>query len=275
MIQVIKHRHSVRTFEKQDISIEDQKTIRKLLSDIEKETGPFGHSIKLYFLENKDAHSPEAKKVGMYGYVKHVPAFVTGSTKSSFEGLVDFGYIFEKAVLELSKRGFGTVWLSGDFDNEDLENFARKGDVVPVMAPVGYPAYKRSLKERFLRMKQEASDRKPFDQLFFDQSFETPLTKENKSHRFYNVLELVQLAPSALNKQPWRVLAKEDALHLYLERTENFPKQPNDVEVVNMGIALRHMAIGLDAESYTYEIKRLDEAPRHPNYEYIASVLIG
>jgi len=275
MIQVIKHRHSVRTFEKQDISVEDQKTIRKLISEIEKETGPFGNTIKLYFLLNKDANSPEAKKVGMYGYVKHVPAFVTGSTKKSFEGLVDFGYIFEKLILELSKRGFGTVWLSGDFENEDLENFARKGDVVPVMAPVGYPAYKKSLKERFLRMKQEASDRKPFDQLFFDQSFETPLAKENRSHRFYNILELVQLAPSALNKQPWRILVKEDALHLYLERTENFPDQPNDVEVVNMGIALRHITIGLDAESYTYEIKRFDDVVRHEPYEYIATVKIG
>jgi len=275
MIQVIKHRHSVRTFEKQDISVEDQKTIRKLISEIEKETGPFGNTIKLYFLLNKDANSPEAKKVGMYGYVKHVPAFVTGSTKKSFEGLVDFGYIFEKLILELSKRGFGTVWLSGDFENEDLENFARKGDVVPVMAPVGYPAYKKSLKERFLRMKQEASDRKSFDELFFDQSFETPLAKENRSHRFYNVLELVQLAPSALNKQPWRILVKEDALHLYLERTENFPDQPNDVEVVNMGIALRHITIGLDAESYTYEIKRFDDVVRHEPYEYIATVKIG
>lgn len=275
MIQVIKHRHSVRTFEKQEISVEDQKTIRKLIGEIEKEPGPFGHSIKLYFLLNKDAHSPEAKKVGMYGYVKHVPGFVTGSTKKSFEGLVDFGYVFEKLILELSKRGFGTVWLSGDFENEDLENFARKGDVVPVMAPVGYPAYKRSLRERFLRMKQEASDRKSFDELFFDQSFDTPLAKENRSHRFYNILELVQLAPSALNKQPWRVLVKEDALHLYLERTENFPEQPNDVEVVNMGIALRHMAIGLEAESYTYDIKRLDDAPRHESYEYIATVNIG
>jgi nitroreductase len=275
MIQAIKHRHSVRTFEKKDISIEDQKTIRKIVSEVEKETGPFGNTVRLYFLLNKDAHNPEAKKVGMYGYVKHVPAFVTGSTKKSFEGLIDFGFIFEKLILELAKRGFGTVWLSGDFDNEDLENFARKGDVVPVLAPVGYPAYKRSLRERFLRMKQEASDRKPFDQLFFDQSFDTPLLKENRSHRFYNILELVQLAPSALNKQPWRVLVKEDALHLYLERTEDLPNQPNDIEVVNMGIALRHMAFGLDEESYTYEIKRLDEAPRHSSWEYMATLKIG
>jgi nitroreductase len=275
MIQVIKHRHSVRTFEKQEISIEDQKTIRKLIEEIEKEPGPFGHQVRLYFLLNKDAHSPEAKKVGMYGYVKNVPAFVTGSTKNSFEGLIDFGFVFERLILEIAKRGFGTVWLSGDFDNEDLENFARKGDVVPVMAPVGYPAYKKSLRERFLRMKQEASDRKSFEDLFFDQSFETPLPKENQSHRFYEILKLVQLAPSALNKQPWRVLVKENALHLYLNRTENLLAQPNDVEVINMGIALRHMAIGLDAESYTYEITRIDEAPRHPSWEYMATIKIG
>lgn len=269
MIQVIKQRHSVRTFEHKDISLEDEKTIQKVLKEVEKEPAPFGHSVKLYFLRNKDSHSPEAKKVGMYGYVKHVPAYITGSTKNTKEGLLDFGYIFEKAILELVKRGFGTVWLSGDFDSEDLENFARQGDIVPAMAPVGYPAYKKSLKERFLRMKQDAAERKSFDALFSYQAFGEPL---DKTHPFYSVLELVQLAPSALNKQPWRILVDDEHFHLYLERSDNFPSQPADAEMINMGIAVRHILLGLEALKLPANVAVSDTAPRHPSLEYVATI---
>lgn len=272
MIQVIKHRHSVRTFEKQAISLEDQKIIRKLCEELEKETGPFGHTTRLYFLENKDSHTPESKKVGMYGYVKNVPAYVTASTKNTKEGLVDLGFMFEKLILSLVQRGFGTVWLSGDFDNADLENFARQGDIVPVLSPVGYPGYKRSLKERFLRMKQEATDRKPAGDIFFKDSFDIPYPKEEE---LYEVLELVRIAPSALNKQPWRILVKDNKIHCYLERTENFPKQQTDTEMINIGIALRHITIGLDDLKQAYAIQKLDDAPRHNAYEYVVSVILN
>ncbi len=272
MIQVIKQRHSVRTFEKKEIPLDDEKVIQKIVQESMNEPTPFGTPVKLYFLRNKDAHSPESKKVGMYGYVKHVPAYLTGSTLNTKEGLLDFGFVFEKAILELVKRGFGTVWLSGDFDNEDLENFAREGHVVPVMAPVGYPGYKQSLKERFLRMKQEASDRKKHEELFGLQDFDTPL---EKSHPYYDVLELVRLAPSALNKQPWRILVDGDHFHLYLKRTEKFPAQVADSEMINMGIAMRHIMIGLAAMNHTGTIQVDDAAMRPEGLEYVASIHVN
>ncbi len=272
MIQVIKERHSVRTFENKTISLDDEKIIQKVLDDTMQETPPFQTPVKLYFLRNKDAHSPESKKVGMYGYVKHVPAYITGSTQNTKEGLLDFGYLFEKAVLELVKRGFGTVWLSGDFDNQDLENFARAGDVVPVMAPVGYPGYKQSLKERFLRMKQEASDRKKHEDLFGVKDFNSPV---EKNHPYYEVLELVRLAPSALNKQPWRILVDEDVFHLYLQRTEKFPAQAADSEMINMGIAIRHIMIGLESLKHSGTVAIADSAPRPEGLEYVVSIHVN
>lgn len=272
MIQVIKQRHSVRTFEKKDITPDDAKVIQKIVQETAQETPPFKTPVKLYFLRNKDAHSPESKKVGTYGYVKHVPAYITGSTLNTKEGMLDFGYLFEKAILKLVKRGFGTVWLSGDFDNEDLENFARDRHVVPVMAPVGYPAYKRSLKERFLRMKQEASDRKKHAELFGLNTLDTPLDKQ---HPYYDVLELVRLAPSALNKQPWRIIVSDEAFHLYLNRTEKLPPQVADAEMINMGIAMCHIMMGLESMALHGTITINDAAPRPEGLEYVASIHVN
>ena len=120
-------------------------------------------------------------------------------------------------------------------------------------------------------MKQEATDRKPAESIFFKDAFDMPISKDDE---LYDVLELVRIAPSALNKQPWRILVKDKKIHLYLERTENFPKQQTDTEMINIGIALRHITVGLDNLKQNYTIQKLDDAPRHNSYEYVVSVVL-
>lgn len=269
MKQVIEKRRSVRSFQKKELTLEDQASVKKLIKFYEQEKGPFDHTIRLYLLNMDEEKGPESKIVGMYGYIKNAPAFVAGSTKNSFEGLVDYGYIFQGFLLELIKRGFGTVWLGGDFDRQDLKGFARRGDVIPALSPVGYPT-KLSWREKFIRSKQEAHTRDPFSSKFFDGNFETPIRDDQaQKHPFYTYLELVRLAPSALNKQPWRILCDDHHMHLYLARTADFKHKDIDVEMLNMGVAMCHLEVGLTHEKRQFKRERLDDAPKHKEYEYI------
>ena len=45
---------------------------------------------------------------------------------------------------------------------------------------------------------------------------------ENKAEEASDPLEMVRLAPSAVNKQPWRVVATDNAVHFYLKRSKGF-----------------------------------------------------
>ena len=54
-------------------------------------------------------------------------------------------------------------------------------------------------------------------------------------------LEMVRVATSAVNEQPWRVIACDNAVHFYLKRSKGFSynKKP-DMQMIDIGIALCH-----------------------------------
>ena len=83
--------------------------------------------------------------------------------------------------------------------------------------------------------------------------------------------EKVRLAPSAVNKQPWRAIAKDNVVHFYLKRSKGFKKENNlDMQMIDMGIALCHFALG--AEDGNLNIEFIQKDPHLlSDMEYIAS----
>jgi len=107
------------------------------------------------------------------------------------------------------------------------------------MSPIGYPAGKMSLRESMMRMGIKADMRMVFEEQFFEGSFESPLTRE-KAGKLCRHLEMVRLAPSAVNKQPWRVVLTDGTVHFYLKRSKGFNCGTIDMQKIDMGIALCH-----------------------------------
>ena len=147
-------------------------------------------------------------------------------------------------------------------------------EMMPCMSPLGYPAKKMSIKEGLMRKGVKADSRNPFESMFFDSSFSSPLTPE-KAGRLAHPLEMVRWAPSATNRQPWRVVATRKGAHFYLKHTKGFvSKAAGDMQKIDMGIALCHFALaaeesGLDAEFCISD----PEIAAAPDTEYIASYL--
>ena len=125
-----------------------------------------------------------------------------------------------------------------------------------------------------MRKAIKADERLPFEALFFDGSFDTPLKKE-KAENFAEPLEMVRLAPSAVNKQPWRVVVADNVVHFYLKRSKGFGKEGKlDMQMIDMGIALCHFALA--AEECDLNIEFVQKAPKllSDDVEYIASYRI-
>lgn len=69
-------------------------------------------------------------------------------------------------------------------------------------------AAKRSLTEILMRSTMKSTSRKEWKELFYQADFHTPLTQE-LADAYAQPLEMVRLAPSAKNAQPWRVRKRE------------------------------------------------------------------
>jgi nitroreductase len=251
MREAIEKRVSVRSYLKKALSVTDMTKVTEILEFVEAKKGPFSHQVKFFFVDNNQ----DGKKIGTYGFIKNPPTFIGGVVENTLEGLVDFGFLFEEVILRLTSEGFGTVWLGGTFDRTDFDVEVKEGEVIACVSPVGYSADK-SIREKVVRKFAKADQRIPFDELFF---LGKELQKVNRNHPYYHILRAVQIAPSASNKQPWRIVFEDDAFHLYLKRTKGYGNlMKMDIQAVDIGIALSHLVLSLneDGQGVEYIVKK-------------------
>ena len=167
---------------------------------------------------------------------------MVGLAENSKFPLLDFGYCFHTLVLYLTELGIGTCWMGGTFSRNSFEKEIQisEGEFIPGITPIGYPSQKQRVIDKALRYAVKADNKKSWEKLFYDASFEVTLTKENAGE-WEIPIEMVRRGPSASNKQPWRLVLAEDrtACHFYIEHTPNYSsKLGYDMQLLDMGIAM-------------------------------------
>ncbi len=269
MIEAIKKRRSVRTYKNKELSKEDQKKIHDVIDEVLKLKGPFGNQIKLFFYDKPYVGEEKTVQIGTYGFIKNPKSFIAGSVNNTFEGIVDYGYLFEILILKLTDLGLGTVWLGGTFNREDFGYLLDIGEVIPAITPVGYPSEKLSIRENIIRNRIKADKRYAYESLFFDKNFDTPL---DENHFIAEYLDLVRIGPSASNKQPWRIIVDGNKVHFYLERTPNYGlNRTFDIQALDIGIAISHFEAGLIEDKKTYALLVDSNHPNPKDRIYVIS----
>lgn len=233
--EIIKKRTSVRTYDERPLTGEDREKLEKFLDELD---NPFDTKIEFRFLDGKTHKLSSPVIVGCNFYIA---AKVTACDL----GEVAYGYSFEKFCLYAASLGIGTVMLGGTLSRKSFEKAMEltESEIMPIASPVGYPAEKKSLRERMMRKAIKADERQPFEKLFFEDSFDFGLTKESAG-RFADALEMVRLAPSAVNKQPWRVVKCGDTLHFFKKKSLG-ASESFDMQKIDIGIALAHFDLAL------------------------------
>lgn len=258
----IKSRRSVRTFDGRELSKAD---VEKLASFAMTIDNPYKIPVDFKFMNAKEHGLTCPVTVG-------TDLFVGGRIKYTENASVAFGYSFEMFVLYAQSLGIGTTWLGGTMNRSAFEDAMELGadEIMPCASPFGYPAKKMSLRESLMRKGVNADERLPFDELFFDGSFDVPLSKENAG-KWGESLEMVRLAPSAVNRQPWRVVVCGNAVHFYLKRSKGFSyTEKLDMQMIDMGIAICHF--DLTAKENNLNIVFEQNDPKiESDAEYIAS----
>ena len=238
---------------------------------------PFGTPIRIGLIVGFDPQAHGVEKLGTYGVIRGATSFLVGLMPQRSHSLEDMGYAFEWAILTATDLGLQTCWLGGTLKRAAFARAARASaaESVAVVSPVGLAARRRSLVDRTFRFLAGSKDRKPWQELFFTRDFQTPLPVTGDSP-FERALELVRLAPSASNQQPWRVLCDPDraVFHFYLARTLGYKKLTEvDLQRIDLGIAMCHFALACReqgvAGTWTAE---LPSGPRPPQgLEHVAT----
>jgi nitroreductase len=256
---LMQERVSCRSFTDEPLSPLHRKALQSFID--EPRELPFGSPVRFILIdknpedlssENRGgaaAGSQGGARLGTYGVIRGAGTFIAGMTVSEGDdqALEDYGYAFEQVILFAESLGLGTCWLGGTFNRGGFAAAAvlEKGEIIPCVSPVGYPSGKRSLVERVMRTAARSSKRKPWNELFFTKSFNHPLKKETVGD-FEEALRMVQVAPSASNKQPWRIVFDpgSSAFHFYMHTLAGYAgnKLGFKIQRIDMGIAMFHFA---------------------------------
>ncbi len=267
--KTVRNRYSVRTYRDTAISPEIWATLEAYIRTL---SNPFGAKVTFRTLHTDAAASN--RKLGSYGMIKGAREYLGAIVSDSPLSLESLGYEFENLILYAASLGLGTCWLGGTFTRSEFEKAmdSKEGDIFPAISPIGYAADKKSLTEVLSRKFIKADQRKPWDSLFFLNNFVSPLSPEEAGEYSFS-LEMLRLAPSASNKQPWRVVKCGDNYHFYEAKTPGYSSVHGyDMQRIDMGIAACHFYIAAKDKGLPGEFKILMppalELPENTYYSF-------
>lgn len=210
---------------------------------------PFGTRVRLALIAATERDRSALKGLGTYGMIRGAPGFIVGAVEHAWKDMEDYGYALERAILVATDLGLGTCWLGGTFTRSSFARAigAGPGESVPAVAAVGHAAEHRGAVEEIIRFGAGSARRKPWAELFFDGSFATPLER-GRAGSLATPLEMTRLAPSASNKQPWRVVVEPGAAHFYVQRDAAYARtlaaaNLHDLQRIDLGIAMCHFEL--------------------------------
>jgi len=249
VVDIIRQRFSCRTYLERPISAEKRQELKAFIDNLQ--NGPFGSRPRFHLVAADKEDSRALKGLGTYGFIHGATGFIIGTLDEGEKNLEDYGYQMEEIILLATRLDLGTCWLGGSFTRS---SFARKINVsddklIPAVTSIGEIADVEDARNGSLRRRINADQRLPWERLFFNQKFGTPLSQE-ESGEYAIPLEMLRIGPSASNKQPWRVIKDGNIWHFYLQRTKGY-REGNltrflgiaDMQRLDMGIAMCHFEL--------------------------------
>lgn len=182
--------------------------------------------------------------VGSYGLLRNVPHLLAGVLPTENDvARVDLGYVLEQVVLEATRLGLGTCWVTGTYDPQsagDAVDLA-PGEVAAAVCALGRPSETRlgRFHSRTVQRLAGSRRRRPLTEIVFSERWGEAWAPERADPALVSVLDHARIAPSATNRQPWRFIVMPDGVALALIR----PK-PIDAGIVMAHVALASAAVG-------------------------------
>jgi hypothetical protein len=201
--QVIEKRRSRRQFEPRLLGSKILAHINSICNDFR----PFPSARAVLITDNPETVFKGA--IGPYGKVKGSPAFIAfvGHMRSLYVQ-EQIGYTGEGIILEAETMNLATCWVAGFFRRKITESLIEIdiNERVLAITPIGYAAERLSLEEKLMTGFGLTHKRKKLTELA------TGLNELEWPKWIKVSLEAARLAPSAVNRQPWRFHIEPDSI---------------------------------------------------------------
>lgn len=272
--ETIRERISVRGYEHREIPHE---IIAKLNGFMHRIPNLFDTQIRLEIMQISSLDKDEFLKLGSYSVIRGTNTFLVAGMPKVKMNLVNAGYVMEQVVLFAQALGLGSCWLASTFNREAFIKAMQLhgNEVMPVIISLGYPQKGMDMIGGIFRTIANSRTRKAWKDLFYQNDFSTPMTKEN-ADPYTEALEMVRMSPSAVNHQPWRIVRQADQFHFYIFR-KILPVHKRKVgfnnAYIDCGICMAHFALTNEASGIAGDwfLQEPEIAGKTDEYTYVVS----
>ncbi len=177
--------------------------------------------------------------IGSYGTVKGAKAFIACIGNMRVKAVEEqIGYVGEAVVLDAEATGLNTCWIGGMFRREIVESLVtlEKNEQVHAIIPFGYARKSLNFEERVMAGFGIMHRRKPLSELV------TGLKKEQWPGWMPLALEAARMAPSAVNRQPWKFLIEESSITVAVN-DKSLRRESVMSKRLCCGIAMLHLEV--------------------------------
>jgi len=183
--------------------------------------------------------------IGPYGKVKGAPAFVAFIGDMDSPNVQEMvGYLGEGIILEATALNLSTCWVAGFFRPEVAASLAGakgRGRGLAV-TPIGYAGEEWSLEEKIMAGFGRNHHRKPLTELIEGWG------RWDGPDWMGVALEAARLAPSAVNRQPWRFHPEPGSITVSVDTLKDSfhiaKRLDCGIAMLHLEVAIRHLGKG-------------------------------
>ena len=188
-------------------------------------------------LITKSIDSVLAGITNSYGLIRGATAFLVFIGDMNDPHIYEkVGYTGEGIILEATAKGLNTCWVAGTFDRRAASASIgiAKNERILAISPIGHATQERSLTERTMIGLFRPHNRKPLSELA------DGLEESQWPAWIKAALEAARLAPSAVNRQPWRFALDHSSITVSVDT----PKRNLSIDKrLDCGIAMLHIEV--------------------------------
>ncbi len=241
-------RESRRKFNSQKI----EKTKIERLQNLIDEINDFLPGIRIILVKN-NIDDIFTGILGSYGKIAGASAYLAFIGNSIVPHIDEnIGYGGESVILEATSLGLDSCWVSGTFNADNVKKNIKlnKNEKIYAVSPIGYAEDKPALSEKILKKMVSSHKRKDMRELVLHEI-------DSKWPQWIKTaLKAARLAPSAVNRQPWRFIIKDNSIII---TAKNDKKTSNYSHELDCGIAMLHINIGSLKEGVSGKWEYLDD----------------
>lgn len=179
--------------------------------------------------------------IGSYGKITGAQAYIAFVGKTGVPHVDEkVGYTGEGIILEATALGLNTCWVGGFFKRGlvNRQISLATDERVYAITPLGYSSNKITIFDKMTKRKATDRKRKNLDLLV--------MGGESREWEEWQkaALQNARIAPSAMNRQPWKFAIGEKEIVISVDHPKDLLK--NLPKRLDCGIALLHLQVGAE-----------------------------